>query len=144
MDRGDSTPGFPVLYLGQNILSQFSTGLGVLQKPLRDLYYPHRQGKKGHEGQERILDISPRGLTMKYRETPTAYPKEQFFEMSSVLFWDAVQFVAVRGSKKVMCAFEPLDNDFSRNKDNLFQPLDKKFTFLQQLQHPPLLVNSTD
>ena len=135
VDRGDN---YHVLYLGSSMLAQASTGLGVLQRPLRDLYYRYRQAGGGPAAQERYLQMSPRGLAMTFKESGSPQPTELFYDMPSILFWDAVQFVAVRGSKKIMCAFEPVDNDHSRNKDNLFQVLDKKFQFLQQMTHPPL------
>ena len=62
--------------------------------------------------------------------------------MPSILFWDAVQFVTVKNprdkKKPVSSAFEPLDNDHSRNKVNLFVPLDKKHLFLLDQRHPAI------
>ena len=135
MDRGDS---FHVIYLGSCMMSQVSTGLGVLQKPLMDLYIKYRQPGGGPAAQERYLVMSPKGMTVSYKESGATQPTQIFYGVPSILFWDAVRFVTVRGSKKVMCAFEPLDNDHSRNKDNLFTVLNKNGQFLQQMTHPPI------
>ena len=76
---------------------------------------------------------------MTYKESASAAPTEVFYHMPNILFWDAVQFCTVKGQdKKMRGAFEPLDNDHSRNKDNLFSVLEKKYHFLQQMTHPPL------
>jgi len=65
------------------------------------------------------------------RVEPVDGGEEVLHEMSAVLFWDAVQFVAVRGEdKKLRFAFEPLDNDRSRNNRNLFTLLDTQFHWL--------------
>ena len=40
VDRGDS---HLVWYLGSTMLHQGATGIGVLQKPLREMYFTHRK-----------------------------------------------------------------------------------------------------
>lgn len=136
VDRGDS---YHVIYLGSCMLSHMSTGLGVLQKPLRELYFKYRQSGGGPAAQERHLVMSGKGMTMTYKESASAMPTQVFYAMPNILFWDGVQFCTVRGpDKKIRGAFEPIDNDHSRNKDNLFSVLEKKYHFLQQMTHPPL------
>ena len=136
VDRGDS---YHVIYLGSCMLTHMSTGLGVLQKPLRELYFKYRQAGGGPAAQERYLLMSDKGMSMTYKESASELPTEVFYSMPSILFWDAVQFCTVRGQdKKVRGAFEPIDNNHSRNKDNLFSVLEKKYHFLQQMTHPPL------
>ena len=83
------------------------------------------------------LTISGSGLTVSPRSGTGG--TEQHYSLGNILLWDAVQFVVVRDKKKMSCAFEPLDNDHSRNKDNLFSSLDKKLHYLQPLDHPALL-----
>ncbi len=121
------------------MLATGTTGLGVLQKPLRELYFKYRQaGANPDPSRQRFLTMSSRGMTMRWQAKPGTQPTEVFYAMPSILFWDAVQFIVVRGTKKLCGAFEPLDNDHSRNKDNLFTVLEKKYHFLQQMAHPPL------
>ena len=137
MDRGDS---YRVEYLGSSMLMAAATGLGVLQKPLRDLYFQYQQsGSRQGTLQERHLTMTSSGVNMVFKDSRSSPTQEVFYPMPSILFWDAVQFVTVRGQdKKVRGAFEPLDNDHSRNKDNLFVVLEKKYHFLQQRAHPSI------
>lgn len=138
VDRGDSRA---VTYLGSCMLTTTATGVGAVQKPLRDLYFSYRQsGGVPDPSRQRYLTMSSRGLTMSWKEASKPSPTEVFYNMPNILFWDAVQFVVVRGTKKLCGAFEPLDNDHSRNKDNLFVVLEKKYHFLQQMKHPSLFV----
>ena len=138
VDRGDSRA---VTYLGSCMLTTSATGVGAVQKPLRDLYFSYRQsGGAPDPSRQRYLTMSSRGLTMSWKEASKPSPTEVFYNMPNILFWDAVQFVVVRGTKKLCGAFEPLDNDHSRNKDNLFVVLEKKYHFLQQMRHPSLFV----
>ena len=138
VDRGDSRA---VTYLGSCMLTTSATGVGAVQKPLRDLYFSYRQsGGAPDPSRQRYLTMSSRGLTMSWKEASKPSPTEVFYNMPNILFWDAVQFVVVRGTKKRCGAFEPLDNDHSRNKDNLFVVLEKKYHFLQQMRHPSLFV----
>ena len=78
-------------------------------------------------------------FTLYLQESPESPTQEIFYDVPSIMFWDAVQFVTVRGSdKKVKGAFEPLDDNHSRNKDNIFSIVEKKYHFLAQLSHQPL------
>lgn len=137
MDRGDS---YRVEYLGSAMLMHAATGLGVLQKPLRDLYFQYQQsGSRQGTLQERHLTMTSNGVNMVFKDSRASPTQEVFYPMPSILFWDAVQFATVRGQdKKIRGAFEPLDNDHSRNKDNLFVVLEKKYHFLQQRAHPAI------
>ncbi len=138
VDRGDSRA---VTYLGSCMLTTTATGIGALQKPLRDLYFDFRQsGGIPDPTKQRYLTMSSRGMTVSWHDPSKSAPCEVFYSMPNILFWDAVQFVVVKGTKKLCGAFEPLDNDHSRNKDNLFVVLEKKYHFLQQLRHPSLFV----
>lgn len=138
VDRGDSRA---VTYLGSCMLTTTATGVGAVQKPLRDLYFTYRQsGGAPNPSRQRYLTMSSRGLTMTWKDPSKKAPTEVFYSMPNILFWDAVQFVVVKGTKKLCGAFEPLDNDHSRNKDNLFVVLDKKYHFLQQMRHPSLFI----
>lgn len=138
VDRGDSRA---VTYLGSCMLTTSATGVGAVQKPLRELYFSYRQsGAMPDSSRQRYLTMSSRGLTMSWKEPSRSAPTEVFYSMPNILFWDAVQFVVVKGTKKLCGAFEPLDNDHSRNKDNLFVVLEKKYQFLQQMRHPALFV----
>ncbi|ELU07822.1 hypothetical protein CAPTEDRAFT_221374 [Capitella teleta] len=130
LDRGDS---YHVDFLGCAMLKSMATGLGALQKPLRELYLRHRLPGKDSRLQPRQLTITDRGILITFQQ------EEVFFGAPSIMFWDSVKFVAVKGAhKKVSAAFEPLDNDHSRNKDKIFTPLDKKQHYLQQLVHPSI------
>ena len=136
IDRGDS---YRVEYLGSAMLNSVGTGLGVLQKPLRELYFGFRHAGKSAKLQERHLTMTSKGMTMTFKERRDKTVQELFYGVPSMLSWDAVEFVTVKGpDKKVRGAFEPIDNDISRNKDNLFSIVDKKYHFLQQMRHPPL------
>ena len=142
MDRGSS---FSLGYLGSSPLSQVATGLGMLQKPLRDLYIKHRKPGKGTFLPECRVSMTSNGMSMTYREAPEAPhvpPREDLYPVENIIMWDTVRFIAVKSTEKkktvIKYAFEPLDNDHSRNKDNLFTTLDKKYFYLQDQQHPPI------
>lgn len=66
LDRGDT---YTVGYLGSAMLTQMATGLGVLQKPLKELYFRYRQAGGGTTkwAQERQLLMSSRGITVSYK-----------------------------------------------------------------------------
>ena len=132
---------FTVQYLGSTMIARVATGLGVVQKPLKELYVAYRKSAEGKTSQERTLTILDQGLTMTFRDGPGKTIREVTYPMSDLPFWDAVQFVAVRGSdKKWRAAFETLDpeRNVDRSADKLYQPLDKKLHFLTQMSHPPL------
>ena len=82
--------------------------------------------------------MTAKGMSVCYK-SPSGSGSEDFYAVPSILFWEAVRFVTVKGSdKKIRFAFEPLDLDHRRSKDNIFNVLDKKFHFLQKQGHPPL------
>ena len=136
MDRGDT---YRVEYLGSATLTHMATGLGVLQRPLRQLYFKHCQRRSG-DGEnctaaERHLVITHSGMTVSHADGPS----DSHYPMACILYWDAVRFATVGSTPKKLCgAFEPLDNDHSRNTANLFEPLDKKLACLRQMAHPAL------
>ena len=124
-------------YLGSLMLTHASTGLGMLQKPLRELYFKHCQTK--NSPLERHLALTAKGMVISHQSNPASVPEESFYPMNNIVFWDAVQFVTVKGrDKKHKGAFEPLDIDHSRNKDNLFSVIEKKYQFLIKQTHPPM------
>ena len=74
VDRGDSRS---VTYLGCCMLATGTTGLGVLQKPLRELYFKYRQaGATPDPSRQRFLTISSRGMTMRWQQKPGMQPTE--------------------------------------------------------------------
>ena len=64
MDRGDS---YRVEYLGSAMLATMATGLGVLQKPLRDLYFRYKQSGKEAKLQPRHLTMTGSGMNMSFQ-----------------------------------------------------------------------------
>ncbi|KAI0218993.1 hypothetical protein LSAT2_029363 [Lamellibrachia satsuma] len=139
LDRSDP---YKVEYLGSSILPRMATGLGALQKPLRELYFRHRKPGSGSRLQERHIAIARDCMKVKYRTGGSnSVMAEEAFPVPNVLYWDAIRFVTVKApDKKLRGAFEPLDNDHSRCQDNLFVILDKKVGFLAQMSHPSLFV----
>ena len=125
---------FEVGYLGSSPLSRMATGLGLLQKPLRHVYFSFQTREGPRKLRQTQLILTDRGLVVS-----TQPNENNFYSITSVLFWDCVQFVTVRANKGTKCAFEPLDNDHSRNMDNLFVDLDKEFSYLaKRTDHPSL------
>ena len=139
LSRSDS---YQVDYLGTAMLPHSATGLGALQKPLRELYFKHRKPGSGSRLQERQISLARDAMLIKYSSgTGKGVLTEEAYPVPNVVYWDAVRFVAVKAKdKKLRGAFEPLDNDHSRCQDNLFVVLDKKVGFLAQMSHPALFV----
>ena len=139
LDRGDS---YKVKYLGSNMLTVTAlTGLGVLQKPLKEMYFRFRKdaARAPIRLQERHLMMNDNGMVVSNQGGGDTRAENEFYAMPNILSWHAVQFVTVKGNdKKLRAAFGPLDNEHSRNKDNLFDTLEKPFQFLHQQRHPPL------
>lgn len=139
LERSDP---YKVEYLGSAMLPRMATGLGALQKPLRELYFRHRKPGSGSRLQERHIAIGRDCMKVKYRTGGSnGGMTEEAFPAPNLLYWDAIRFVTVKApDKKLRGAFEPLDNDHSRCQDNLFVILDKKVGFLAQMSHPALFV----
>lgn len=139
LDRGDS---YKVHYLGSNMLAvRAVTGLGVLQKPLMQMYFRYQKdsSRSSVRLQERLLIMNDKGMIVSSEGGADIPNVQESYAMPSILFWDAVRFVSVRTrDKKVRAAFEPLDADHSRDKENLFVTLDKSLHFLHKKQHLPL------
>ncbi|KAK2169109.1 hypothetical protein LSH36_12g14040 [Paralvinella palmiformis] len=138
-DRGDS---YRVQYLGSNVLAvRAVTGLGVLQKPLMEMYFRYQKDTTRSSVllQERRLAMNDKGMIVLCEGDADSPAVDESYAMPSILFWDAVRFVSVRTrDKKIRAAFEPLDNDHSRNKENLFVTLDKSLHFIHKKHHPTL------
>lgn len=141
----DERNSYRVGFLGASALSQIATGLGCLQKPLRDMYIPHRKPGNPTILPERYLSVTPEGLTIAYYDDQLQNSRltQEYHPLNSIILWDAVRFITVRGTEKkdkkqVRCAFEPLDNDHSRVKENLFSAIDKKFHYVHEQNHPPM------
>jgi len=138
---------FGVKYMGTAIIPQTSTGLKTLQKPLKDLYNAYQLPSGPLRLTENLLTITDAGVIVSRilvgEMGDYATGEEVIYEVSSIQFWDAVQFVTVREKqKKYRFAFEPLNNDHSRNKDNLFSVLDFKHEkhLTNVPEHPVLFV----
>lgn len=101
-------------YLGARMLSTLSTGLGALQKSLAELYFRFRQTNNHVNAvcQQRLLRVTSDGLYVTSQPTGE---HDELHPTSCLLYWDAVQFVTVKSGSGVQCAFEPIDNDISRN-----------------------------
>ena len=52
---------FNVLGIGSSMMTQASTGVGALQKPLRELYTRHKSPADKTPPIEQIIEISPDG-----------------------------------------------------------------------------------
>jgi len=136
---------FNVQYLGAAMLSQMSTGLGTLQKPLKDLYFSYQKPSGPARLNANLLTVTRKGLVVSQVkhavECEYATGATVFYAMPSIHFWDTVRFVAVREKdKKYKCAFESLSVDLSRNMNNLYFPLDyKKEKHLTKVVSHPVL-----
>ena len=137
---------FVLGYLGNTILSKATaSGLGTIQKPLRDTYFEYRKtsGKKGKRKEltEVGLRVSPQGV---YILVAGSHPgnNESFYDMPSISFFEAVRFKTIKGTdKKVQAGFLPIDINRSPNtgSEKLFTPLDKKYQTFAKMDHPAIL-----
>lgn len=129
---------FQLDYLGSSMLSKATTGLGVIQKPVKELYCNFRKAGNAARTQERHLKIRLDGIVMSYSDNHGQ--KQIFYNMTSIHYCDAVRFVPIRSpDKKIRAAFIPLDDSKNVNTDKLFFTLDKKYQNMAHLPHPPLV-----
>lgn len=136
---------FVLQYLGSTVLAKAtSSGLGTIQKPLRDSYFDFKKqsGKKSKskELKEVALHINGNGLAVIVAGVHPG--NELFYDMQSISFFEAVRFTTVKGhDKKFQGGFVPIDINRSPNtgSEKLFTPLDKKNSHLAKVDHPPLL-----
>ncbi|KAK3083364.1 hypothetical protein FSP39_020832 [Pinctada imbricata] len=137
---------FVLGYLGNTIIAKATaSGLGTIQKPLRDAYFEYRKtsGKKSKKKDltEVGLRVSPQGI---YILVAGSHPgsNESFYDMQSVSFFEAVTFKTVKGTdKKLQAGFLPIDINRSPNtgSEKLFTPLDKKYQTFAKMDHPAIL-----
>lgn len=128
-------------YLGYAMLTKGTTGLGVIQKPLRDKYFTFRKSSDNKIGPEIGIRINPRGIILLFPGTHPGESSEEIYDISSIHFIEAVQFVFVKQKdKKFYGAFLPIDeNEPIPNQDKLFVQIEKKFNHLTKISHPPML-----
>lgn len=128
-------------YLGSAMLNKGTTGLGVIQKPLREKYFAFRKSADNKLGPEVAIRINPSGIVLAFTGTTGQY-KEEFYPIPSIHFIEAVRFVTIgHKDKKFSGAFVPIDETkaINTNQDKLFEPIDKKFKHLTKISHPPML-----
>ncbi|KAL3857989.1 hypothetical protein ACJMK2_012608 [Sinanodonta woodiana] len=132
---------FAVQYLGDSMLSKGTTGLGVLQKPLKEKYFQYRKSDDRKYAPDISMRIKPSGICLVF---PKGYPgkkSEDYFDISSVHYVEAVRFVAEKKDKKQYFAFLPVDEASATNAstEKLFSVLEKKYHFLLKQHHPPIV-----
>ncbi|XP_062598720.1 uncharacterized protein LOC134260146 [Saccostrea cucullata] len=136
---------FVLQYLGSEVLAKAtSSGLGTIQKPLRDRYFEFKKhsGKKhkSKDLREVALHVNDRGVAVIVAGTPPG--SELYYDMQSISFYEAVRFTTVKThDKKYQGGFVPIDINRAPNtgSEKLFTPLDKKHSNLAKVEHPPLL-----
>lgn len=128
-------------YLGSAMLTKGTTGLGVIQKPLRDKYFAFRKSLDNKLGPEIGIRINPRGIILMFPGSHQGQANDEFYEMSSIHFIEAVQFVTSKHKdKKFYGAFVPIDESHSTSsQDKMFVHIEKKFNHLTKISHPPML-----
>lgn len=128
-------------YLGTATPTKGTTGLGVIQKPLREKYFSFRKSADNKLGPEVGIRVNPRGIILLFPGGHPAEPNDQFYEISSIHFIEAVRFVTRKQKdKKLYGAFVPIDDDEANpNQDKLFEQIEKKFKHLEKISHPPML-----
>ena len=135
---------FVAHYLGASMLNKVTTGLGAIQKPLKEKYFAFRKSAENKLGPEIGIRVNPSGLTLLFPGTHPGHENEDFYEISSIHFAEAVRFVHMKfKDKKTHYAFVPLDESHAANagQEKLFTQLDKKFKHLEKISHPPMLAS---
>ena len=127
-------------YLGRSLLSKGTTGLGVIQKPLRERYFAFRKSPENKPGPEVGIRVNPRGIEILSAGTHPGQDSDEFYDLSSVHFIEAVRFVFVKQKdKKFYGAFVPIQENPDAVQDKLFEQIEKKNIHLTKIPHPPLL-----
>lgn len=129
-------------YLGATALTKATTGtgLGVIQKPLREKYFAYRKSADNKLGPEIGIRVNPRGLILLFPGGHPGEPNDEFYEISSIHSIEAVRFVIRKQKdKKFYGAFLPVDDVENPSFDKLFVQIDKKFNHLSKMSHPPML-----
>ena len=133
---------FVAHYLGASMLTKGTTGLGSMQKPLKEKYFAFRKSSENKLGPEMGIRINPSGITLRFPGSHPGQENDDFYEISSIHFVEAVRFVHTKfKDKKTHFAFVPLDESHAANtgQEKLFTQLDKKFKHLEKISHPPML-----
>ncbi|XP_060081229.1 uncharacterized protein LOC132560586 [Ylistrum balloti] len=135
---------FTVEYLGCTTLSKATTsGLGLIQKPLREKYIEFRKATKNKKlSQEAILRVNRDGLTVLFPGAPPGQANQMFYGFDSINLFEAVRFIYRKGpDKKMGAGFLPIEQNrnLTNGADNLFSHLDKKNYNLLKMDHPAML-----
>jgi len=133
---------FTVEYLGCSVLSKATTsGLGSIQKPLRDKYIEYRKNSKNKKQSQTVgLRVSRDGLTVLFPGSLPGQANQMFYDFPSINYYEAVQFVAMKGAdKKIVAGFVPVDKTHNPTSDKLFTHLEKKHQNLVKMAHPAML-----
>lgn len=131
---------FNGFYLGSDMLTKGTTGLGVIQKPLREKYFALRKSSSSKLGQEICIRVNPNGITLLSSGKRSGGPLEEFYEIASIHFIEAVHFVTIQHKEKTFLgAFIPIEGNNDASQDKLFVPLEKKFKHLTKISHPPMV-----
>ena len=133
---------FVAHYLGSSMLTKGSTGLGSIQKPLKEKYFNFRKSAENKLGPEIGIRINPSGVVLLFPGSHPGQGNDEFYDISSIHFAEAVHFVHTKyKDKKPYFAFVPIDDSVAANagKEKLFTQLDKKFKHLEKVSHPPML-----
>lgn len=129
-------------YLGCSVLSKGTTGLGVIQKPLKELYFSFRK-KQTKTPTEVYMQITREGLNML---TPDGNGqghqlKSTLYKFQQVSYVEAVLFTHKNNSRKTQFAFMPLDEKRAvTSPEKLFSTLEKKNSYLLKMNHQPIVV----
>ena len=126
------------------MLNKGTTGLGSIQKPLKEKYFAFRKSAENKLGPEIGIRVNPSGLSLLFPGSHPGQENEDFYEISSIHFVEAVRFVHAKfKDKKTHYAFVPLDESPAANtgQEKLFTQLDKKFKHLEKISHPPMLAS---
>ena len=129
-------------YLGCSVLSKGTTGLGVIQKPLKELYFSFRK-KQTKTPIEVYMQITREGLNML---TPDGNSqghqlKSTLYKFQQVSYVEAVQFISRSNSRKTQYAFMPLDEKRTvSSPEKLLSTLEKKNSYLLKTSHQPIVV----
>ncbi|XP_014771868.1 uncharacterized protein LOC106870350 isoform X2 [Octopus bimaculoides] len=130
-------------YLGCSTLSKGTTGLGSIQKPLKEHYFNfHKKVTKSPA--EVYMQITYEGLDILTSNGSGSgtYLKNTHYEFNMINYMEAVQFtINKNNTRKTQFAFMPLDEKrIVRSPDKLFSTLEKKNNYLLKISHQPIVV----
>ena len=133
-------------YLGALPISNRSTNLSALQRPLKDLYFKYRALRNlGQTNLPGTLEINDTGLRVQYIRELHKGVQEIFNPFSTIAVWAAVKFVHRRevttgGNVHHQFAFLPLISDpDSQERHRLYYDLDfHEVELAADAPHPPV------